>query len=213
MAGDIEKKITIKYDSKGLPEITRQTENYSRSLKTVTTTNQTLNQQTGKWDIQSQTIRNTTGTMGNLKSQLTSTMMSYIGLNAAISMGSQAYEELRKWIDASVVSYRAFEYQMAEVSSILDRTTRETLPSLEVGISSLSVKYGASVGDLTRGLYEIISAAFDVKDAMNLLNVVTKASIAGLTTVTGAVNTITGVLNAYGLSAAHASEVSDILFI
>ncbi len=212
MAGDIEKKITIKYDSKGLPELTRQTENYSRSLKTVTTTNQTLNQQTGKWDVQSQTIKSTTGVMGGLKSQLTSTMMSYIGLNAAISMGSQAYEELRKWIDASVVSYRAFEYQIAEVSSILDRTSRETLPSLEVGISSLSIKYGQSVGDLTKGLYEIVSAAFNVKDAMNLLTVVTKASIAGLTTVTGSVNTITGVLNAYGLSAAHASEVSDILF-
>ena len=212
MVGDIEKKITIKYDSKGLPELTRQTENYSRSLKTITTTNQSLNQQTGNWVTQSQTIKNTQGAMGNLKSQLTSTMMSYIGLNAAISIGSQAYEELRKWIDASVVSYRAFEYQIAEVSSILDRTTRESLPSLEVGISSLSVKYGQSVGDLTKGLYEIISAAFNVKDAMNLLNVVTKASIAGLTTVTGAVNTITGVLNAYGLSAAHASEVSDILF-
>lgn len=212
MAGDIEKNIKIKYSNTGLTELTRQTENYSRSLKTITTTNQTLNQQTGHWNTTSQSIRSTQGAFSGLKSQLTSTMMSYIGLNAVISMGKQGYEELRKWIDNSVASYRAFEYQIAEVSSILDSTTRETLPAMEVGISSLSVKYGKSVGDMTKGLYDIVSAAFDAKDAMGLLDVVTKAAIAGVTTVTSAVETITGVLNAYGLSAAHAAEVSDVLF-
>ncbi|RPI86131.1 MAG: phage tail tape measure protein [Nitrosopumilales archaeon] len=212
MAGDVEKKITIKYSSTGLAELTRQTENYSRSLKTITTTNQTLNTQTGTWQTTSQSIRNTTGTMGGLKGALTSTMMGFIGINAAIGYASEAYQELRKWIDASVVSYRAFEYQIAEVSSILDSTTRDTLPSLEVGLSTLSITYGKSIGDLTKGLYEIVSAAFDVDDAMNLLNVVTKASMAGLTTVEGAVKTFTGVLNAYGQSAAHAAELSDQMF-
>jgi len=138
--------------------------------------------------------------------------MRFIGLNAIIGYAQQGFQELKQWINDSVESFRSFEIQMAEVSSILDNTTRDSIPALEVGITNLSVKYGKAVGDLTKGLYEIVSAAFEVNDAMNLLNVVTKASIAGLTDVETAARTFTGVLNAYGLSAAHAAEYSDIMF-
>jgi TP901 family phage tail tape measure protein len=101
---------------------------------------------------------------------------------------------------------------MAEVNSILDSTTRDVLPGMEVGITQLSVKFGKSVGDMTKGLYDIVSAAFDADDAIGLLETATKAAVAGITTTESAVKTLTGVLNAYGLSAAHAAEISDKLF-
>lgn len=212
MAGDVEKKIVIKYSSTGMPELTRQMENYNRSLRSTTTTNQKLNMQTGQWNTTSQSIKSTTSATQRLGGALNGAMMKFIGINALIGLGEKAFEALKEWVDASVVSFRSFEYRIAEVSSILDATTRDTLPSLSVGISQLAITYGKSVEDLTKGLYEIVSAAFEVDDAMNLLNTVTKASIAGLTTVEGAVKTFTGVLNAYGQSAAHAAELSDQMF-
>jgi len=211
MGDDIVKNIKIKYSNVGMEVMTRQVQNYNAQLKQMTITTQQMNAH-GAWkNLSVQTNMGVTQT-SKLGGALNGAMMRFIGLNAAISMGQKAFQELKKWVDESVVSFRAFEYRMAEVSSILDSTTRDTLPSLEVGITQLSVRFGKSVNDLTKGLYEIVSAAFDVDDAMNLLNVVTKASIAGLTTVEGAVKTFTGVLNSYGLSAAHAAELSDQMF-
>jgi TP901 family phage tail tape measure protein len=205
--GDVVKSVTIKYSQTGMAEMTRQVKTYNDQLGRVAIGTQKLNND-GAWT----TIGATTKGVNTLSSSLNSVMMRFIGLNAIINMGTQAYQELREWIDASVVSFRSFEYKMAEVSSILDSTTRDTLPSLEVGISQLSVKFGKSVEDMSKGLYDIVSAAFSVEDAIGLLEVATKAAIAGVTTTTSAVKTLTGVLNAYGMSAAFAGEVSDKLF-
>jgi len=210
MAEDVVKRLVIQITDKGTAKTTQTSiERLNGAIvgmKTVTTT--TSN---GLKSVETASYKVAT-TQGKLGSALNSTMMRFIGLNAIISMGTQAYQELRQWIDESVQSFRSFEMQMAEVSSILDSTTRDTLPSLEVGITQLSVKFGKSVGDMTKGLYDIVSAAFEVDDAIGLLEVATKAAIAGVTTTTSAVNTLTGVLNAYGLSAAHAGEISDKLF-
>ena len=206
--GDVEKSVTIKYTAEGLQQITRQVESYNRATKQMTTYTLKGN----SLDAMTTTSMKTTSAQGKLGAALNSTMMRFIGLNAVISMGTQAYQELRKWIDESVQSFRSFEYKMAEVSSILDSTTRDTLPSLEVGISQLSVKFGKSVEDMTKGLYEIVSAAFKVEDAIGLLEVATRAAIAGITTTDSAVKTLTGVLNAYGMSAANAAIISDKLF-
>jgi len=189
MAEGVSEKISILFDDKGtIKKITREIKNFEMSIHGA---GQKMN------------------TMQNVGKQL---MTRFFGITAIIGLSMRAFQELQKWVGESIKEFRSFQTRIAEVSSILTNTTREVLPSLESGITSLSVKYGQSVDDLTKGLYEIISAAFDVKDAMNLLNVVTKASIAGLTTVTGAVRTFTGVLNAYGLSAAHAQKLSDQLF-
>jgi TP901 family phage tail tape measure protein len=158
---------------------------------------------------QTQAYNKSLGTLGKTANTV---MLRFIGLNAVIGMGTRVYHEMRKFIDEGVQSFRSFELQMAEVNSILDSTTRDVLPGMEVGITQLSVKFGKSVGDMTKGLYDIVSAAFDADDAIGLLETATKAAVAGITTTESAVKTLTGVLNAYGLSAAHAAEISDKLF-
>jgi hypothetical protein len=142
---DTIKNISIKYSQTGMAEMTRQVKTYNDQLGRVAIGTQKLNND-GAWT----TIGATTKGVNTLSSSLNSVMMRFIGLNAIINMGTQAYQELREWIDASVVSFRSFEYKIAEVSSILDSTTRDTLPSLEVGISQLSVKFGKSVEDMSK---------------------------------------------------------------
>jgi TP901 family phage tail tape measure protein len=212
MADEIEKKISIKWSNKNVAQMTREMETYDRATHKLTTSYQKFDQINKNWVTNKEVTKSATGQMGLYGNALNSVMMRFIGVNAIIGLAQRGFHELQKWVGESVQSFRSFEYRMAEVSSILTTTTRDVLPSLEIGISTLSKTYGKSVDDLTKGLYEIISAAFDVEDAMSLLNVVTKASIAGLTTVEGAVRTFTGVLNAYGMSTAHASKLSDELF-
>jgi TP901 family phage tail tape measure protein len=206
---DVTKSVTIRWNNENMAVTTRQIESLSGKLRVVSSQ---VKNADGVWATTKQTTYANATAQSKLGAALNSTMLRFIGLNAVISMGSQAYQELRQFIDESVGAFRSFEMQMAEVSSILDSTTRDTLPSLEVGITQLSVKFGKSVGDMTKGLYDIVSAAFDVDDAMGLLEVATKAAIAGVTTTESAVKTLTGVLNAYGLSAAHAAQISDELF-
>jgi len=211
MGDDVTKRITIQYNDNGsIKKMTEQTQQLNRETGKLVTT---MNVDVGKGlTTVKQTTTDASKGMSTLGSVANSTMMRFIGLNAIIGYAQQGFQELKQWVNDSVESFRSFEKQMAEVSSILDNTTRDSLPSLEVGITNLSVKYGQAVGDLTKGLYEIVSAAFEVNDAMDLLNTVTKASIAGLTSVTTAAKTFTGVLNAYGLSASHAAEYSDMMF-
>lgn len=206
---DVSKSIEMRFTEQGLSSIIEKTSTLQRNFTRLDTTTKTT---AGGVQTFSEKTTQLGGKFGQLGGALNSTMMRFIGLNAVISMGSQAYHELRQFVDESVQSFRSFEYKMAEVSSILDAQTRYTLPGLEVGITNLSVKYGKSVEDMTKGLYDIVSAAFGVKDAIGLLEVSTRAAIAGVTSTTSAVNTITGVLNAYGMSAAMAAQVSDALF-
>jgi TP901 family phage tail tape measure protein len=212
MTDEIEKKITIKYSQTGLNQMTREMQTYDRATHKITNSFQKWDDANKIYITQKNITKDATKQMGLFGGSVNQVIGRFIGIGAAIGLASKGFQELKQWVSTSIKEFRSFEIKMAEVSSILTTSTRTLLPSLEVGISSLSVKYGKSVNDLTNGLYEIISAAFDIKDAMSLLNVVTKASIAGLTSVTGAVKTFTGVLNAYGLSVAHASKLSDELF-
>ena len=188
MPEDINANITITYNAKNIARVTEQTRVYNRTIS------------------EGNVLHRLYG------DALTKVAMRFIGIQAVVGGIQRGFQELQKWISTGIQQFREFEIRIAEVSSILSKQGRDVLPSLEIGVVSLSKTYGVSINNLTKGLYEIISAAFNVKDAMYLLNVITKASIAGLTDIQGAVRTFTGVLNAYGMSVYNAQKLSDQLF-
>jgi len=206
---DVVKSVTIKYSNEGMAEMTRQLESYSGTLRTITSQ---VKNADGVWATMKQTTTQTSTAYSALGNVLTSTMMKFIGVNAIIGQATKAYHELRQFIDDGVKAFRSFEVQMAGVNAILTDTTRTALPSLEVGITNLSIKFGKSVGDLSTGLMEIVKAGFSVTDAMNLLNVATKTAIAGMASIESTTTTLTEILNAYGMSVSNASHLSDELF-
>jgi TP901 family phage tail tape measure protein len=138
--------------------------------------------------------------------------MRFIGLNAIVSQGMQKFRELQQWVGESIEKYREFEKNIAEVSTILSGEGLKSINALEGGIENLSKTYGKSANDLAEGTYQILSAAFEVDEAMNLLNTSTKASIAGLTDVATSVDVFTSILNSYGKTVYQATELSDQLF-
>jgi TP901 family phage tail tape measure protein len=157
-------------------------------------------------------ITNFSKKTNGMSKALNGAALRFIGIQAAIQLASQAFRKMNEWIDVSVKQFREFENSMAEVSTILTGESYQALVTLTEGVKQLSVQYGQSAVDMSRGLYQILSAAVPVEKALNMLNTATKASIAGLTSVETSVDVLTSIINSYGKSVEQAAGVSDILF-
>ena len=108
-------------------------------------------------------------------------------------------------------AFMDFEHQMAEVATMIDQPSR-SLKTLGHGVLKASVQFGIATDDIAKGLYNILSAAIPAEDSLAVLGTSSRAAVAGLSNVAQSADTITGVLNAYGLEASQAEHVSDILF-
>lgn len=91
-----------------------------------------------------------------------------------------------------------------ESASMMRRLSDETL--------SMSKRLPQSAEQLAEGLYDIESSGFEGAGALKVLNASAEAASAGLSTTETAARAVTGALNAYGMGADKAQDVSDILF-
>jgi TP901 family phage tail tape measure protein len=104
-----------------------------------------------------------------------------------------------------------FEAQMRNVNSITHASEAEFQRTGDQ-VLDLSRRFPQSASTLAAGLYDIASSGFQGAEGMTVLHASVLAASAGLTTTAVAARGITAVLNAYGLSAGKASDVTDILF-
>lgn len=155
---------------------------------------------------------------GNLNKSLGTTVLKGLAIGAAIGIAYKAFQKLSETISQALKGFREFQVRMAEVSTIIDisgtklGSFEQTMFNLAQGVRVMSMQYGKSAEDLSRGLYDILSAAVPAEHALNLLNIATKAAVAGLTDVSTSVDVMTSVMNAYGYSVSQMAEVSDIMF-
>lgn len=112
----------------------------------------------------------------------------------------------------SVKSAAKFEEELANVSTMLDKSAMKILPKYRDGLQDLSMEFGEATDTLSKGLYDILSASIDPSKALDVLAVSAKAASAGLTDTGTAADAITTVINSYGLAAEDAGMVSDKLF-
>jgi len=107
--------------------------------------------------------------------------------------------------------YADFEQQMANVSTMLSEPERH-MPGFRDSIRDMSVEFGESTESLAKGLYDILSASVPAEKALDVLATSARAAKAGLTDTGVAADAITTILNAYGLEAERAADISDWLF-
>lgn len=136
----------------------------------------------------------------------------FVGYQLVLNQVMGAQRKLYDYITQGVTKFRELETRLAEVSTIMTDDFEVALIGMKAGIESLALSFGQNTSDLTKGLYDIMSAAFSARDAMSLLNQATKASIAGLSDVRTSVDIFTTVLNTYGMTVYEATAVSDTLF-
>ena len=126
--------------------------------------------------------------------------------------------KLTKTITAPVVAFGTasgkmavdFESSMAKVSTLVD-TNSTDMGKMQKAIINVSKQYGVSASDVAEATYQAISAGQDAGDAVDFVNQSMGLAKAGFTDASTAVDTMTTVLNAYGMSADQASHVSDAL--
>ena len=105
-----------------------------------------------------------------------------------------------------------FEKALANVSTMLDKTTMPIMKDFEKGILAMSEAYGESTDALAKGLYDILSASVPASQALNVLEVSAKAAKAGLTNTGVAADAITTLMNSFGDATKDANYYADIMF-
>ncbi|WP_066222605.1 phage tail tape measure protein [Formosa haliotis] len=106
---------------------------------------------------------------------------------------------------------RDFENAMKEVETISE-ATQENFDGIAESVFALSKVSPDGPEKLAKAYYQIVSAGYDGAQGLQLLEVATKAAVAGVTDTITAADGITTVLNAFKLDAAEAENVADILF-
>lgn len=101
---------------------------------------------------------------------------------------------------------------MANVATLIPNNV-ERVKELKSAVQDLAVDFGKSTGDLTGGLYQVISAFGDTNDTVKVLEINARAATAGLATTLDAINLTSAVTKGYGdTSAAAVQHVSDLAF-
>lgn len=107
------------------------------------------------------------------------------------------------------------QLRLAEVSTLVDSKNEQQAKSFEEIKGQLLhlSPYLGSVIDMTKGLYEIMSAGVtDPVAAMKILTQSAKYAKAGVTDLKTAAASLTSIIKAYALTADDAREMSDYLF-
>lgn len=138
--------------------------------------------------------------------------IAFAGVSMGMGMAMQGIQSLIQGMDEGFQKARQYERGMGEISTMLDAMGKQYLPSMREGINELATTMGLSTADLQRGMYQTLSASVDAAEAMDFLGQAGKAAVAGLTSVETAVDALTTVLNAYGMSTHEVSIVSDLMF-
>ena len=111
-----------------------------------------------------------------------------------------------------VKSAISLEEELAQVSTMLDKSAMHVMPQYKNALQAMSVEFGEATSTLSKGLYDILSASIPPAEALDVLAVSATAAVAGITDTGTAADAITTILNSYGMEASEASTVSDQLF-
>jgi TP901 family phage tail tape measure protein len=108
-----------------------------------------------------------------------------------------------------------FERSLAEINTILG-DGGVSIQQYEKQLLELSTQSSKTLDDLSKGLYQTISAGIPAVEgasgAFSVLEASQRAAVAGLTTVESSVDGTVSVLNAYGRDTIFATDVTDKLF-
>lgn len=113
------------------------------------------------------------------------------------------------FMDASEAAAE-FETATMKIATIAD-SSKVPLSQMSADIMKLSKETGIGVEGLSEATYSAISASVDTADAVEFTATASKLAAGGFTSSATAVDVLTTALNAYGLQANHAENISDML--
>lgn len=118
-------------------------------------------------------------------------------------------------IGASAYAFSKFEKNVAEVYTLLPKANRQAFEEMSRDALKFSEKFGVMPEEVTRGMYQAISAGVKPETLMDdneFLDVAQKSAVAGVTDLKTAVDALTNVTNSYGEGVYDVREVADMMF-
>lgn len=131
------------------------------------------------------------------------------GVLASAGIAATLNEIKNGFFDCSEAAAQ-FETSTAMVATIAD-TSRKSLSSISKEVRSYSNETGEAASDMAEATYQAISASINTADAAAFAGTATKLAVGGFTSATTAVDVLTTAINAYGLAASDATQLSDYL--
>lgn len=107
----------------------------------------------------------------------------------------------------SVKAFSDMEYGIKKVQTISSKSFED----IKKGARELAKTYGANMGDILEANYDMVSAMGDITESHRVMDQAAQLSMAGFTSLGGAVNALSGVMNAYKMEATEVTKVSDVL--
>ena len=105
-----------------------------------------------------------------------------------------------------------FNKSMANVATLIPGNTKR-VKELSGAVQRMAMATGVATGDISEGLYQVVSAFGDTADTAKILEMNVKAAVAGVASTTDAINLTSAVTKAYGDTSAEAvGHVSDLAF-
>ena len=131
------------------------------------------------------------------------------GVLASAGIAATLNEIKNGFFDCSEAAAQ-FETSTAMVTTIAD-TSQKSLSSISKEVRSYSNETGEAASDMAEATYQAISAGINTADAAAFAGTATKLAVGGFTSATTAVDVLTTAINAYGLAASDATQLSDYL--
>lgn len=113
---------------------------------------------------------------------------------------------------AAVKPAAEFETGMARIGTLLGNQAQELMPALAESVDDLAVGYGKAAKDVQGAMFQAISAGVDASEATQFMEVAAEAAVGGFTDMETAVDGLTNVVNAYGLSSEEARDIANSTF-
>ena len=131
------------------------------------------------------------------------------GVLASAGIAATLNEIKNGFFDCSEAAAQ-FETSTAMVATIAD-TSQKSLSSISKEVRTYSNETGEAASDMAEATYQAISASVNTADAAAFAGTATKLAVGGFTSATTAVDVLTTAINAYGLAASDATQLSDDL--
>lgn len=137
-----------------------------------------------------------------------------VKMNQAVELASRAFAVLGSTFDKTFSSAVQLQKGVAEVTTLISGDTTMASRQLTKEILELQRQFGSGQADLAKSFYQALSSgAVDASNAQGLLITAQKLAIGGVTTLSTATDGLTSLMNAFGVEAGKATEISDALFI
>lgn len=130
-----------------------------------------------------------------------------------IQFAARAIASVVSAFTEGIKAAKDFELQLAEIQTISQEFESAGLAGVSTVVTRLSEQFGRPVEEVAKGLYQTLSNQIgNATESTRFLSDAMEFGVATLTTTADSVDLLSGVLNAYGLSAASTTRISDELF-